>query len=131
MNVLSSSNSFQQLAAPSLETIDPTFHGVLIPAQHLDGKFATPTIIAEWLHRRRLQFLHVLPIQNLTSDLIMAIGKNIGLHKHCLSNNALDGEPAAIDLRRNVLNYDPASPVYLLFGHGCKLSKLQNMIGPH
>jgi hypothetical protein len=57
MNVLSSSNSFQQPAAPSLETIDPAFHGVLIPAQHLDGNFVTPTIIAEWLHRRRLQFL--------------------------------------------------------------------------
>lgn len=39
MNVLFSSNSFQQLAAAGLETIDPAFHGVLIPAQHLDGKF--------------------------------------------------------------------------------------------
>jgi hypothetical protein len=49
--------------------------------------------------------------------LVVTVGEDIGFYEHCLSDNALDGEPATVDFRRNLLNYDSASSVRRLFRH--------------
>jgi hypothetical protein len=44
----------------------------------------------------------------------MAIGEDVGLYNDRLSDDALDGESAAIDLRSNALDNDSTSSVVLL-----------------
>ncbi len=114
---LSGSDSFHKIDVPGFETIDPAFHGVVIPAKLLDAKLATPAIVAERLHRRCLEFLLVLPVQDLTGDLVMTVGEHISFDNHAFANDALDWKSPAIDLRRNPLDYDPLSSVHLLFRH--------------
>ena len=48
---------FIEITAPGLETIDPAFHGVLVPAEFRNVKFTAPAIVAERLHRRRFAIL--------------------------------------------------------------------------
>jgi hypothetical protein len=49
--------------------------------------------------------------------LIVSVREDVGFYDHGLSNNALDGKPAAVDFRRNLLNYDSASAIRGLFQH--------------
>src|SRR6266404_4603673 len=99
MNVLSRRDSFYQLVPPCLETIDPPFDGVLISSRRLNGKFAMPLVIADRLHRRRLQRpAAVPPPQDLARDLVVAIGEYVGFYDHRFSNSAFDCKSSAIDL---------------------------------
>jgi hypothetical protein len=49
-------------------------------------------------------FLFMLLVQQLRSDLIMAIGKDMGLDYHLLSDCSFDGEAAAVDLRSYIID---------------------------
>ena len=44
-------------------------------------------------------------------DNVVTIGEDIGLDANLLADRALDGEPAAVDLRPNALDDDTAPPV--------------------
>jgi hypothetical protein len=43
-------------------------------------------------------------IKNVTRDLIVAVGENVGFHDYRFARHPLDGKPAAIDLRRNMFD---------------------------
>jgi hypothetical protein len=118
LNILPRFDSLYQIAAPRFETIDPTFHGVSVPAHRQDWKFTAPAIIADGQHGRGLHdFVIFTPIQKLARDLVMAVGEHVCLDDDRLSDNALDRKTPAIDLRLNPLDDDTTPSVTLLFGH--------------
>jgi hypothetical protein len=49
--------------------------------------------------------------------LIVTVGEDVSFYDHGLSDNALNGKPAAVDFRRNLLNYDSASAIRCLSQH--------------
>jgi hypothetical protein len=51
-------------------------------------------------------------IQNVTRDLIVAVGENVGFHDYGFARHSLDGKPAAIDLRMNPFDDYPAAAVH-------------------
>src|ERR1700678_4648541 len=97
MNVLCSSNSFHQIHAPGFETIDPAFHRVVISAKLLDGKLRAPAIVLKRLHRSRLDLLLILPVQDLTADLVVTVGEHISFNNDRIPADALDRTPPATD----------------------------------
>src|SRR5215472_6526847 len=116
-NVLASRNSFFQISAPRLEVVDPPLCCVTISTQLRYRKLATPAIIAEGAHGRGLQFMPVLPVQNLTCNLVVAIGEDVRFHDYGFTYNALDGESPTVNLGRKASNYDAMSSVHGWFQH--------------
>jgi hypothetical protein len=118
MNVLSRRDAFHQIASPRLETIDPCFHGIVVPPQGWNRKFTTPQVVAEWHHGRRLRLLGVVaPVQRPARDMVMAIGEDLGFHDDGFPNHPFNRKSSAIDLGPHALNYDATSPVNLLCRH--------------
>lgn len=58
-----------------------------------------------------------LPVENLARDSVMTVSEDVRFDDYFLPHNTLDGEPPAVNLRRNPFNYDPASPVRRLSRH--------------
>src|SRR5262249_15202469 len=97
--------------------VDPSLHGVAISPQRRNRELTAPAIIREWPHRRAMHLPAVAPAQKLASNLVMTVAEDIGFYHDRLSNNTLDGEPSAVDFRRDPLNHDPATSVRRLFPH--------------
>jgi hypothetical protein len=62
---------------------------------NFDTENSAPPVVLDSLHRRAAPFpFRTVAIKNVTRDLIVAVGENVGFH----------GKPAAIDLRRNMFD---------------------------
>jgi hypothetical protein len=99
-----------EVAPPRAELVDPGFDLVDVGLHLGDGELASPAVVAQEAHR------HLLPgalgfeaIEEMTGELVMAVGEGIRLDHDGVADGAFDGEPAAIHLRLHVLDSDAAT----------------------
>jgi hypothetical protein len=71
---------------------------------------AAPPIVPDHAHRRFTPCGVTLPsIDDGRADLVVAVAKNVGFNDKTPSEDAFRRKPAAIDIRRNLLDSDPIS----------------------
>src|SRR6266700_2344159 len=95
------------LMAERAEVVAPALDGEVMAAKPRRGECAAPAVIAERGERRAGPFLFVdgFPQQRGAEE-FMAIGVDVGFDRDGPPDDPLDGERAAIDARRDLLDDD-------------------------
>ncbi len=90
----------REIVPPRQEGVDPRGYGVTIDADGVDRKFAAPTIVPERAHRRFVPRVFVLaPVQQETRELLVTIGKAVGLDLDPVADDSFHREATLIDAR--------------------------------
>jgi len=111
-DILSGVDALDHGISPGSKPVDPTLHGVVVFPNLGGEKIAAPVVIPQRLHRRaQPNAFPSVAIQNLAGHGVMAIGKNVRLHHHGVSNNPPDRELAAVDFGANSF-HDNANPPF-------------------
>jgi hypothetical protein len=101
-----------QITPPRLEPIDPRRERVPVSADLVDAKIRAPAIVHNEFERCFVPFLFRFAAeQKHTGNHFMAVGKNVGFDNYPLAADTLRSKGPAVDLRRDVFDDDPASPV--------------------
>jgi hypothetical protein len=64
----------------------------------------------------------VLPVQNLTRNLVVAVPEDVRFDDYGFTYNALDGESPTVNLGRKPCNYDAMSSIHGSFQHSPTVS---------
>ena len=101
-----------QPPSPRSERIDPPAHGVEMRPHLANREAPAVAVVAELDHRR----LTPRPIPRPSEhddrgDQVMAVGKDIGLDDHDITDDPLDRERAVIDPRPDRLDNGPLTPI--------------------
>ena len=76
---------------------------------------SSPEVISERLHGAGAPIGVVLVlVQNLTGQLVVAVGVDGGHYFDESANDTFDGKPAGIDFRGDVFHNNPKSSIYWL-----------------
>jgi hypothetical protein len=101
-----------QVPAPGFEAVDPGLDRIAMAPELVDLELRLPTVVALWLHDYFRPLLSLfMTMQQHTGDRVMPIGKGVGCDDDLFSDCALNGEPAAVDLRLDILD-DDATPTF-------------------
>ena len=99
-HILIRSNSFQEVLVPGLEGIDPAGNGVDVLPEPFDGKFRSPVVVAERVHRDfGPRFVIFMPVSHYGCNRVVPVCEDIGLNNDRFADNPLDRKPPAFEFR--------------------------------
>jgi hypothetical protein len=103
--ILASLNAFAEVSAPTLERIDPGFHGKSVPPHPRQRKLGRPSVVSKVPHFYALPRGNARSAQSqLASDKIVPVGKCIYRNFDRFADNSLNGKLATINRRSQLLN---------------------------
>jgi hypothetical protein len=120
-NLLARFHPFSQVVFPSAKVVDPTgdFEGPVAGRVELDPR--TPAIVAAGFHNHRSPLGSVRrSVQKSGGYQIVPVGKDIGLHDHCIADDALGRKPTVIHRRLHVFDNNAAQSVLRGKGQHCE-----------
>ncbi len=111
-HVLPCVEALAQVARPGVEPVDPGLDRVPVAADGVHAELGPEPVVAQRLHRHLgPRFLVVVPVEQHRADQVVPVGDDLGLDHHRIADDALDREPSAVDLRRQLRDRDPAPAV--------------------
>jgi len=109
-DVLARRHALGELQAPGQEPVDPCLERIDVSTELGHGELRPPPVVPERAHTLLgPRGSCMVPVAHDTGESVMAVGENVGLDGHLLSQGAVAGKPPAIDLRRNCFD-DHAAP---------------------
>jgi hypothetical protein len=104
-------NALNHGLPPGSEPVDPALYCEVVFPHFGDEKFSMPVVIAIKLHRRTppSHFLSIT-IEDVASDQIVAIGKDVRFNPHNVPDDSLEWKRTAIDVGANPIHHNSNLP---------------------